>query len=272
MGMTRESLQRAVDNLKYRPDMRLHNVKLCSASGDPVQLTIRVDDAEISVPGRGLPGHFDRSIGTVGSMAAYRCSNDSYSYYFAFRPYLDQSLRRAPELDHVNSGGSGVEWCWVSDTHPNGVLTPCGFEPGENGQWIPDRTTSIQVPIPPEFEELCKEVGLSPLEVLRGFIADVCGILNYAATPRADGFSSNGSDERDMAAEYFERAYSVLREANAGLLAQSEANAQEAQRREDAMEQVDLALGEYLMAGGDYDTFVAAVEGLLPPSARTENE
>jgi hypothetical protein len=38
--------------------------------------------------------------------------------------------------------------------------------------------------------------------VLRGFIADLCGIMNWANNPRADGYSSNGSDERQMAEQY----------------------------------------------------------------------
>jgi len=40
---------------------------------------------------------------------------------------------------------------------------------------------------------------------LRGFIADLAGIHNWAANPRADGNGSNGSDERDMAQAYYER-------------------------------------------------------------------
>jgi hypothetical protein len=41
--------------------------------------------------------------------------------------------------------------------------------------------------------------------VLTGFIADLAGIMNWADNPRADGYSSNGSDERRMAMEYYER-------------------------------------------------------------------
>ena len=41
--------------------------------------------------------------------------------------------------------------------------------------------------------------------MLRGFIADLAGIMNWASSPRADGYSSNGSDERRMAMEYYER-------------------------------------------------------------------
>ena len=46
---------------------------------------------------------------------------------------------------------------------------------------------------------------VTPEIVLRGFIADLTGIMNFVSSPRADGYSSNGSDERDMARAYYER-------------------------------------------------------------------
>jgi hypothetical protein len=59
--------------------------------------------------------------------------------------------------------------------------------------------------LPPEFLVLCKADGITPETVLRGFIADLCSLMNYVADPRTDGYSSNGSDERDMARAYYER-------------------------------------------------------------------
>ena len=44
-----------------------------------------------------------------------------------------------------------------------------------------------------------------PLRVLRGFIADLSEIMDWASDPRTDGYSSNGSDERRMAMEYYRR-------------------------------------------------------------------
>lgn len=38
-----------------------------------------------------------------------------------------------------------------------------------------------------------------PETVLRGFVADLAGIINQHTNPRTDGYSSNGSDERNMA-------------------------------------------------------------------------
>ena len=63
----------------------------------------------------------------------------------------------------------------------------------------------IVIDLPDEFIELCEADGIEPKTVLRGFIADLAEIMNWASNPRADGYSSNGSDERRMAREYYER-------------------------------------------------------------------
>ena len=63
----------------------------------------------------------------------------------------------------------------------------------------------IAIDLPPEFVALCAEDGVAPAVVLRGFIADLAQIINWASAPRDDGYSSNGSDERHYAMEYYER-------------------------------------------------------------------
>jgi len=68
-----------------------------------------------------------------------------------------------------------------------------------------NKLPKVCLPLPPEFIELCKRDGVTPETVLRGFIGDVCGIINWANNPRTDGYGSNGSDERMMAYEYYER-------------------------------------------------------------------
>jgi hypothetical protein len=70
---------------------------------------------------------------------------------------------------------------------------------------IMKRKNKITIELPIEFIELCEGDGVTPEIVLRGFIADLAGIHNWVANPRADGYSSNGSDERSMAQEYYER-------------------------------------------------------------------
>ncbi|MBY0576726.1 MAG: hypothetical protein K2P67_09055 [Gallionellaceae bacterium] len=67
------------------------------------------------------------------------------------------------------------------------------------------RKTKLTLELPEEFIDLCEADGVTPEIVLRGFIADLVGIMNCAASPRADGYGSNGSDERDMAQAYYER-------------------------------------------------------------------
>jgi len=66
-------------------------------------------------------------------------------------------------------------------------------------------TRKATIWLPPEFIRLCQRDQVEPDLVLRGFIGDLCGIMNWSNNPRADGYGSNGSDERRMAEEYYER-------------------------------------------------------------------
>lgn len=68
-----------------------------------------------------------------------------------------------------------------------------------------NRKHKLTLELPAEFVELCETDGVTPEIVLRGFIADLAGIMNWQASPRQDGYSSNGSDERMMARAYYER-------------------------------------------------------------------
>lgn len=70
---------------------------------------------------------------------------------------------------------------------------------------MPRRKRKITIMLPDEFLELCKSDLADPEMVLRGFIADLAGIINWMSNPRTDGYSSNGPDERDMAKNYYER-------------------------------------------------------------------
>jgi hypothetical protein len=69
----------------------------------------------------------------------------------------------------------------------------------------------ITLDLPQEFLDLCAGDDVEPVQVLRGFIADLCEIHNYASDPRPDGYGSNGSDERMLARQYYDRVgYSFL--------------------------------------------------------------
>lgn len=73
--------------------------------------------------------------------------------------------------------------------------------------------TSIEIDLPEELIALCDIDNITSERVLKGFIADLCKIFRYVDNPRADGYSSNGSDERDMAGKYYDRCgYSMDRE------------------------------------------------------------
>ncbi|MDP3008207.1 MAG: hypothetical protein Q8N30_03950 [Methylococcales bacterium] len=63
----------------------------------------------------------------------------------------------------------------------------------------------VRLGLPEEFTDLCFDNKVSPETVLHGFIADLCEIHNTIDNPRADKLSSNGSDERMLANQYFER-------------------------------------------------------------------
>ncbi len=63
----------------------------------------------------------------------------------------------------------------------------------------------LTLELPEEFIALCKRDDTTPETVLRGFIADLAGIISWQSNPRKDGYNSNGSDEREMAYAYYQR-------------------------------------------------------------------
>ena len=69
-----------------------------------------------------------------------------------------------------------------------------------------DFDEKLELVLPRRFLEECAETFITPETVIRGFIADFC-CLNE------DGYHSNGSDERWMADDYFQRCcYGITRE------------------------------------------------------------
>ncbi len=126
---------------------------------------------------------------------------------FTFHRYPDPALRRAPELDNHALG----LWAWrLGDAPEQPVrLVRADMVPGRAGQVIKDTTQKVTIDIPLEFIAMAAMHGLTAEQVLRGFVADLCELQNYVVLPREDGYSSNGSDERRMAQDYFERAYGM---------------------------------------------------------------
>lgn len=170
-----------------------------------------------------------------------------------FRPYVDPSLRRVPELDGADGAG------WLCDTRPQGFIAPHGLLPGANGDFVVDRTIEVMVKVPPEFVRECERVQLTPQQVLQGFMADAAGIQNYVNCPRADGFGSNGSDERDMADAWLERAYGH----GAVDLDALEAQAYKAEQRQFERDDFGDLLSEYESYGGNAADLVSAVQALI---------
>lgn len=70
---------------------------------------------------------------------------------------------------------------------------------------MPRPRRQIKIMLPDEMLELCQQDQVEPEMVLRGFIADLCGIVSWQSSPRTDGYNSNGSDERSMAMDYYRR-------------------------------------------------------------------
>ena len=169
-----------------------------------------------------------------------------------FRAYEDPSLRRVPELDD-GQGNNG--WSCASRT----FLAPAHIIPGAEGRFVADETVPVTVRVPPEFARQCERVQLTPQQLLEGFMADAGGIQNYVNCPRADRFGSNGSDERDMAEAYIDRAYGGQA---------IDLEARDAQRYEDEERQLERddfsgLLDDFIDSGGQADELLKAVQVLV---------
>lgn len=197
-----------------------------------------------------------RDVGRHGHLVPVKHSFNSTTPAGAcyFRAYADPSLRRVPELDTA-----GGEWGWRCDASPSGLLAPAGLIPGEQGRFVRDETVEVVVRVPPEFVRECRRVQLSPKDLLEGFVADAAGIQNYVNCPRADGLGSNGSDERDYAAAWIDRAYGM----NAIDVDALEWQEEEAEQRQGAREDFGALLDDFIDYGGTEDELRAAVQALI---------
>jgi hypothetical protein len=108
-------------------------------------------------------------------------------------------LRCATPLRALDPAARGAGW------NVQTALAVSAVETKEKIMKRKNKITRITIELPAEFIQLCEADGVTPQVVLRGFIADLAGIINWADAPRADLYSSNGSDERDMAQAYYER-------------------------------------------------------------------
>lgn len=187
-----------------------------------------------------------------------------------FRTYIDQSLRRVPELDlrelPANDVGRVLATIgWRCDAKPRGFRAPVGIIPGERGAFVPDETVAVTLRVPPEFVRECHYIQMEPATVLKSFVGDLVGMVNYAHCPRADGYSSNGSDERELADAWLQRAHGMRR---IDLDAFDDAEDSATERR-DAW--IDL-LDEFESIGGDPESLFAVVEASLTDQAKKKDK
>lgn len=205
-----------------------------------------------------------RSVGLIGCVLAASSFGGLPAGSCYFRPYLDQSLRRVPELDipyHLvrEDGPEQAVFGWCCDAKPGGFRAPAGIIPGEEGQFVPDETVEVKIRVPSEFVRECLQVQMTPGELLRSFVGDLAGIQNFSACPRADGYGSNGSDERDCAEAWLLRAHGH----NAIDLDAVENQALEDEERQWQRDEFADMLDAYERAGGEADNLFAAVQELL---------
>jgi hypothetical protein len=125
---------------------------------------------------------------------------------FIFHVYADPRLRRDSSADSVSAG----VWGWRLGEYR--FTVKAHITPGANGAVVREDLRELRLAIPREFLDLCQEYSLAPATALRDFIADVCALYNFHALPREDGYCSQGSDERQFARLYWERAHEWRRE------------------------------------------------------------
>lgn len=123
---------------------------------------------------------------------------------FVFQTYADQRLRRAPELDDLRE----QRWGWRIGERRFAVTS--GLLPGHNGAVVPRDTDALTLELPREFVGHCQSRGLTPANVLRSFIGDLCVLSSVFERPREDGYTSGGSDQSELAKAYFQRAFDYL--------------------------------------------------------------
>ena len=182
-------------------EQRLYDTTINRIDPEANATTFELADAQLMT----LPGAFPyHKAGQRGVLVLIEDGKG-----FRFWPYPDQRLRRWPEKDLVGNEANGFleYWSWRLEGSRERISCKPHFVPGTGGAFVEDQTKPLEIDLPPEFFELCESRGLTAEQVLRGFVADLCELQNYVVLPREDGYSSNGSDERMYAMQWFDRAY-----------------------------------------------------------------
>jgi hypothetical protein len=131
-----------------------------------------------------------------GAVGRLRLPSDKAS--FAFHVYADQRLRRAPDLDDLQQD----RWGWRIGERRFGVRS--GVLPGRNGSVVACDTEDFVIPIPREFLDYCRERGVEPLRILRGFVSNVCALTSGFERPREDNYRHDGVRACELATTYMQ--------------------------------------------------------------------
>lgn len=244
----------------------IHNVRLVDmqpADAGRSRLTVERDGQTAELLGAAPVNDWSRrDIGAWGYVVPMRRVTEADWQVprgaCVFHPYLEPSLRRVPERDIVETNGERPQLLagWRTDARPLGFLVPAHLIPGEEGAYVRDETVEVVLRVPPEFLRECRRVQHKPEDVLRGFIADVAEIRDEMRRPRADGYSSNGSDERELAAAWLDRAYGL----DAIDIDAAEAADAEREERADRRDEFGQLLDDYVDEGGQVDQLMRLVE------------
>jgi hypothetical protein len=143
------------------------------------------------------------AVGTVGWLQF-----DSAEGAFAFIPYVDQRLRRAPQLDDPQCS----RWGWRIGERTFAVKAPT--VPGVSGAVVGEDIETISLDLPRELLDYCVTRHIVPRELLRAYIGDLCALVNRREAPREDGYGSNGQLARWLAREYCRTTFGWLEDIN----------------------------------------------------------
>lgn len=259
------NLVHQAQRVNFRGD--LHNATMLGAAvGDDGSsiLNIEYQGQQYELSG---PKHYAKLAGMVGYVGWFQGE-------VFFRPYLDQTLRRVPEFDRANvesrdaDGRKVATVGWICAAKPEGFHAPVGLVPGKDGQYVPDLSVEVRFRVPQEFLQECTRRQLTPEELLSGFVGDVSGIMNWANCPRADGYGSHGSDEREFAERWLQRAYFLDEDE----LAEREKIEEAAIEQEDQRNEFVDLLDDFQYHGGKASELIAAVRALVEKQAADEEE
>ncbi len=197
-----------------------------SVTGNDAQLTIRYQGQEMTLQGevsnatscqKRLQEQTDDTplIGLACLIPRKSSGPSRGKNGYRFDPYVDQTLRRAFDLDVYefsrethNSNSIG----WRNAKHPEGFLAPRGLVPGQQGRFVSSSTQDVPVAVPLEFFELCFRMRTDPETVLKGFIADVCSLTSTPELPRADANMNHGTEAKRKARDYLRQAWHLKKD------------------------------------------------------------